>query len=64
MDGAYQEIEGSDGLTLNATCHFLLSVGEKSKLSFNIGFPLIVREARPDGLTRSFVAGVEYGVMF
>lgn len=53
-------IEGSSGLTLNATAHFLLQVSAKNKLGFNIGFPLVVRETRPDGLTRSFVVGVEY----
>jgi hypothetical protein len=58
------EIEGSSGLTLNATGHFSLKTGDRSKLGFYVGFPLIVREVRPDGLTRSFVAGVEYGYSF
>ena len=58
------EIEGSSGLTLNATGHFILRPNDRSKLGFNIGFPLVVREKRPDGLTRSFVAGGGYGGSF
>ena len=57
-------IEGSDGLTLNATLQLNLNVGDNGLFNFNVGFPFIVRDVRPDGLTRSFVAGVEYGVRF
>jgi hypothetical protein len=64
FDGNTHNIEGSAGLTLNATGHFILKAGDKNKFGFNIGFPIVVREARPDGLTRSFVAGVEYAYSF
>jgi hypothetical protein len=57
-------ITGSDGLTLNATVFFDLEMGESGSLEFNFGFPLVVREARPDGLTRSFVFGVGYSHSF
>ncbi len=61
-DGADQFIEGSSGLTLNATVVFEMQIRESSSLRVSLGFPLIVREARPDGLTRGFVMGLEYGL--
>ena len=56
------EIENSQGLTLNlnAGCYFRLNA--KLELSALAATPLIVRESRPDGLTRSlvFVPGLRY----
>jgi hypothetical protein len=58
------EITGSQGLTLNANLFLDLSVGQSSSLQFNFGTPLVVREDRPDGLTRHFVVNLEYQVSF
>jgi hypothetical protein len=55
-----EEIEGSSGLTLNVTFHLDYLIGNQNRLRFQLGFPLVVRDKRPDGLTRSFVAGVDY----
>ncbi len=55
-----RKIAGSDGFTLNANVYFLVKTEAGSLFNFSIGFPLVVRDTRPDGLTRSFVAGVEY----
>jgi hypothetical protein len=60
----FENIEGSGGLTLNATLYGILKMGDSGNLGLNLGFPLIVREVRPDGLTRSFVFGTEYSVSF
>ncbi|HZV71092.1 MAG TPA: hypothetical protein VFG10_16170 [Saprospiraceae bacterium] len=60
----FETIDGSAGLTLNATMYSILQMGDSGKLGINIGFPLIVRELRPDGLTRSFVVGAEYSFHF
>ncbi|HUR31934.1 MAG TPA: hypothetical protein VMZ69_10925, partial [Saprospiraceae bacterium] len=60
----YRIIEGSAGLTINATLFFDYKLGDRSKLGVNLGFPLLVREVRPDGLTRSFVLGVDYSLFF
>lgn len=54
------EIEGSAGLTLNATLLAEIPAGLNNQFNLSVGFPLIVREVRPDGLTRSFVIGVDY----
>ncbi len=58
--GTEHDIEGSDGLTLNATAYIDYTIGRHSAVQINAGFPLVVREVRPDGLTRSLVATLEY----
>lgn len=62
-NGDYLPIVGSDGLTVNASMFFEIKLGERKNLGVTVGFPLVVREVRPDGLTRSFVLGVEYQVL-
>lgn len=64
IDGIQYAIEGSDGLTLNATIYINVDVGSSGNFEFDLGFPFIVREARPDGLTRSFVFGVNFSYGF
>lgn len=59
-----KDIEGSKGLTINATAFFDFKLSDKSNLKFNMGSPLVVRQTRPDGLTRSFIAGLEYSIHF
>lgn len=62
--GAIQEIEGSQGLTLNGNLYFDYALNENSALQLNAGLPFVVRDVRPDGLTRSFVANLEYRFKF
>ena len=57
-------IEGSDGLTVNATMFLDYSLNSSNVIRLFTGVPLLVREARPDGLTRSFVAGLDYSISF
>lgn len=59
-----REIDNSEGLTLNANAFLDYNISNKNSLQFNVGFPLVVRESRPDGLTRSFIATVQYGIKF
>lgn len=59
-----REIEGSTGLTLNANLYVDFAIGKASMLQFNLGTPLVVREARPDGLTRSLIINLEYALKF
>ncbi|MFM9946296.1 MAG: hypothetical protein ACKVQB_13780 [Bacteroidia bacterium] len=56
------EIENSRGLTLNFNCGFYHKWGNNLELSAVFAAPLIVRESRPDGLTRAvvFVTGIRY----
>ena len=64
MDGIVKDIDGSNGLTLNGTVFIDIELDAASTLEFSLGFPFIVRDARPDGLTRSFVFGAGYSAEF
>ena len=58
------EIIGSSGLTLNANAYLDYNINASNALQLSVGAPLIVRDLRPDGLTRSFVATLEYCFKF
>lgn len=59
-----REISGSQGLTLNGNLYVDYEVGRESSIQLNVGIPFMVRDARPDGLTRSIAANVEYRIKF
>lgn len=63
-DNIEKEINESKGLTLNATFFLDYLINEQSGLQINFGAPLIVRESRPDGLTRHFIVTLEYRYNF
>jgi hypothetical protein len=48
-------IDGSDGLTLNLTVDARYKLSDRWAIEAAFGSPLVVREVRPDGLTRSMV---------
>lgn len=56
------EAQGSDGLTLNVTLDAGYRINDRWTVELAYGSPLIVREERPDGLTRSMVlnTGLRY----
>jgi hypothetical protein len=60
MDGVRRPIMGSRGLTLNLNVFLDYSLHGRGNIQFQLGAPAIVREARPDGLTRALVAGLQY----
>ncbi|MBD0400141.1 hypothetical protein [Flammeovirga sp. EKP202] len=62
-DGVRKEIDGSSGLTLNLTGGISKAFGDYT-LGADLGFPVMARTARPDGLTRSFVIGFYGGWKF
>ncbi|HPB52449.1 MAG TPA: hypothetical protein PLR22_02170 [Saprospiraceae bacterium] len=59
-----QEIIGSKGLTLNGNLFLDYRINDRNNIQINGGMPFIVREARPDGLTRSLIATLEYAIRF
>jgi hypothetical protein len=59
-----QKIIGSDGLTINGNLFFDYYLSTKSTLKLSLASPFLVREVRPDGLTRSFVASLQYAFKF
>ncbi len=64
IDGIEQEIEGSEGLTLNWNVYLDYPINDSQNLQLILGAPFIVRDARPDGLTRSFIASLDYRINF
>ncbi len=59
-----KEILGSQGLTLNGNIYLDYEINRKNAIQLNLGAPFIVRDSRPDGLTRKFVANLEYRIKF
>lgn len=62
--GQKEEIVGSQGLTLNVNLFFDYSISNRDAFQLSFGAPLVVRDSRPDGLTRHFVVGIEYRFQF
>lgn len=52
-------LKGSQGLTLNGTLSVWYKTSNKFSFGLTAGVPFVVRDIRPDGLTRSFVASPE-----
>ncbi|MBL7737910.1 MAG: hypothetical protein JNK14_01740 [Chitinophagaceae bacterium] len=59
-----REIALSNGLTLNGNVFLDYRVSKTSEFELSLGTPFVVRTNRPDGLTRSFVASLEYKFSF
>lgn len=59
-----QEIIGSQGLTLNGNIYLDYEINRKNAIQINMGMPFMVRDSRPDGLTRSIIANLEYRIKF
>ncbi len=55
-----KNIAGSSGATFNINVLGNYALSTKDGLNFALGMPLLVRKVRPDGLTRAFVATIEY----
>lgn len=57
-------IEGSEGLTLNVTLAVERFINKRWSVGITAGAPLVVRDIRPDGLTRSFVVTPQISYRF
>lgn len=62
--GQRENITGSDGLTINGNLLTSYTVTKQSNLELSLATPFVVRDVRPDGLTRSFVLGLQYQYSF
>ena len=62
--GIRESIIGSDGLTINGNLISSYLINEQNSIELSLATPFVVREVRPDGLTRSFVAGILYKYSF
>jgi len=62
--GQRETIVGSDGLTINGNLITSYNFNATNSIELSIAAPFVVRDIRPDGLTRSFVLGLQYKILF
>jgi hypothetical protein len=58
--GNRQEIKNSEGLTINANYITNYKINTANSIEASIAFPIVYREIRPDGLTRSATLGISF----
>jgi hypothetical protein len=64
ITGKENDIAGSKGLTLNGTVYLDYQLPKHQSIQLNFGSPFVIRDTRPDGLTRSYVLTLEYKIRF
>lgn len=62
--GERTPISGSDGLTVNGNLISSYAISNRNSIELSLATPFVVRDIRPDGLTRSFVLGIQYKILF
>jgi hypothetical protein len=62
--GKRENIVGSDGLTINGNLISSYAINKRNSLEVSLATPFLVRDIRPDGLTRKFTAGIIYKISF
>ena len=62
--GKRENINGSDGVTMNAAIIATKRFKNNNQLELITAAPFIVRDVRPDGLTRSVVVNIQYSFIF
>src|SRR6478672_12648277 len=60
--GQRETIEGSDGVTINGNLISTYHINSQNSIELSLATPFVVRDIRPDGLTRSFVLGLQYKI--
>ncbi len=59
-EGILRPVTGSDGLTLNITASLHYNLSGRAAIILQGGSPAVVRDNRPDGLTRSLAANLKF----
>lgn len=62
--GKRETIIGSDGLTINGNLVTSYTINKQNSIELSVASPFVIRDVRPDGLTRSFVLGLQYKILF
>jgi hypothetical protein len=62
--GNRQEINGSEGLTVNGVVSLFYNPDNKNSIELLAATPFVVRKERPDGLTRGLVLTISYNYKF
>jgi len=55
---------GSEGLTINGNLISAYNINKQKSIELSLATPFVVRDIRPDGLTRSFVLALQYKYSF
>jgi hypothetical protein len=64
ISGEQVFIKNSKGLTLNGNLFVDFELNRMNKITLSFAAPFVTRKVRPDGLTRKYVVGLEYGIRF
>ena len=64
ISGERLDIDGSSGITLNGNLITQYQLNSRSSLELSLAAPFVVRDERPDGLTRALTAGLSYTISF
>ena len=62
--GKRQSYIGSEGLTINGNLISTYNFNRQKSIELSLAAPFVVRDIRPDGLTRSFVLAIQYKILF
>jgi hypothetical protein len=62
--GKRESFDGSQGLTVNGNLISTYNYSKQKSIELSLASPFVVRDIRPDGLTRSFVLAIQYRVLF
>lgn len=62
--GKRENYVGSEGLTINGNLISAYNINDQKSVELSIAAPFVVRDIRPDGLTRSFVLAIQYKYSF
>lgn len=62
--GKRQQIQNSSGVTVNANLITNYKINSTNSIEASFAFPVVVREIRPDGLTRAATLGINYKYSF
>ncbi len=55
---------GSEGLTINGNLISTYNISKQKSIEFSLATPFVIRDIRPDGLTRSLVIALHYRILF
>lgn len=62
--GKRENFVGSKGLTINGNLISTYNFNKQKSVELSLATPFVVRDIRPDGLTRSFVLALQYKIIF
>jgi hypothetical protein len=62
--GKRESYIGSEGLTINGNLISTYNINQQKSIELSLATPFVVRDIRPEGLTRSFVLAIQYKILF